>query len=66
MLRFTPHIEVFHLNKSLAPDPDVLQFFNSLFNKKSRSFKITKFKYFQGLQIALLKFKGFQDEYKPR
>ena len=25
----------------------------------------TKFKHFQGLEIGLLKFKGFQDMYKP-
>ena len=67
VLRFTPHIEVFHLNILLVPNPDVLQFFNSSFNKKIKDFQglKTEFKYFQGLEIGLLKFKGFQDAYKP-
>ena len=35
--------------------------------KKSRTFNEQKqhFKHFQGLKIRVLKFKGFQDVYKP-
>ena len=43
-------------------------YFSILFNKKIKDFQgpKTNFKHsFQGLEIGLLKFKGFQDMYKP-
>ena len=38
-----------------------------LFTQKIKDFQgpKTNFKYFQGLEIGLLKFKGFQDAYEP-